>query len=113
MKLITDIHSLLKEWGNWSSDSTGLSLNTPRSATYADIDDHTALLVDAAVGELGVTHPRAKKVLELYYRQQRSYRQIGNTIGTGETKARQLHLTSIAWLEGNLLGKGLLLKRAA
>ncbi|GGA80683.1 hypothetical protein GCM10011369_23290 [Neiella marina] len=113
MQLETTIEYLLAEWGNWAVDGLGLMLCSQSEGKYSEIDDSTALLVDQAIALLGQTHPKAQQVIELYYRKQLSFRKIAITINVGETKTRHMHISSVAWLEGHLMAKGLLLQRAA
>jgi hypothetical protein len=113
MQINTSVTSLLAEWGKWSNAGLGLTLNAPSEFEFVDIDDDLALLVDKAIALLGVTKPKTKAIVMMYYRNKRSCKNIGINVGLGETKTKQLLVSGEAWLEGHLLAKGILIQNAA
>jgi DNA-directed RNA polymerase specialized sigma subunit len=113
MQLNTTIEQLLNEWGKWSSNGTGQSLCTPKEGDYADILDDTALIIDRAVGALGMWDSNSKLIIELRYRHNYSYPMLAKSLNVGETKAHKIHDNALAWLEGHLMGRGYLLSQHA
>jgi len=113
MQINTSVTSLLTKWGKWSNAGLGLTLNGPSEFKSIDIDDDLALLVDAAVGLLGVKYPKTKLVVMLYYRNDYSLRTIASRLGFGKSKVSQLLTNGEAWLEGHLMAKGILIQNAA
>lgn len=113
MQTFHSIEKLLKEWGNWSNAGLGLTLNAPSQFTPVDIDDETALAVDAAIAQLGQSSEKIKTIVMLHYRTELSYLHLGRKVGLGETKTRQLLLSGVSWLEGHLSAKGILILKAA
>ncbi|WP_105182024.1 antiterminator Q family protein [Pseudoalteromonas sp. T1lg21] len=113
MNLVTTIDDLLSEWGIWSQAGLGLTLSSASNDEIAMINDDLALLIDQAIALLGSYAPKTKMVIMLSYRSKMSCRQIAKKLDMGETKARQLLLSGVAWLEGNLMAQGVLINSAA
>ena len=114
MQLVTTIDDLLNEWGVWSQAGLGLTLSSASNdGVVAIIDDDMGLLIDQAVAILGQYAPKTKIVVMMSYRSQLSTRIIAKKLDIGETKAKKLLLSGVAWLEGHLLAKGVIIKQAA
>jgi len=104
MQLVTTIDDLLNEWGVWSQAGLGLTLSSASNdGVVALIDDDMGLLIDQAVAMLGLYAPKTKVVVKV----------IAKNLDIGETKAKKLLLSGVAWLEGHLLAKGVIIKQAA
>jgi hypothetical protein len=104
---------LLTEWGQWSVAGLGLTLSTSSDEwRWVTIDDDTALVIDRAVAQLGVSKFKCEKknqgrklqciAVKLYYRNELSYKEIGNRINVGETKARSFVISGHDWIDGYL-----------
>lgn len=93
---------LLQAWGKWSSSGLGLGIGRGDYTNVTWINDDVALIVDRLVAQLGVDHPVLKDVLLKVYCDDYNYPMLANALKCGETRARQLHISAIAWVDGGI-----------